>query len=746
MIETRSSRPTPSTATTARESLLARWARWSAVHGWRVVGGWFAVLIGLVFLVATVGGEFVDSFNIPGAESQRAADLLTERFPSQAGDSATLVFESESGVDDPAIQGRIEELLTNAATLPEVTGVVSPYEMPGAISDDGTIAFATVQYSKPSEELSRANVTPLTDLVDASDGDGLRIEAGGEVIGAFEEPGLASTELIGVAAAMVILLIAFGSVIAMGLPILTALIGIGSGFLGIALSAAVFDMNTFTPSFAAMIGLGVGIDYALFIVTRYREGLSHGHSVPESVAQAIDTAGRAVIFAGSVVIIALLGLFAIGIPFIAALGVAAALMVVAAVALAVTLLPALLGLIGRRIDRLRIPGLHAVDTADTGSVSYRWSRLIQRRPLFFTLASAALLLALAAPMLDLELGFTDAGNNPESMRTRRAYDLLSEGFGPGFNGQFLVVVEQDGELAQETLDELSAALTAAPGVVDVAPANLNEAGDTAIIITTPSTAPQDQATSDLVNVLRDDVIAPTLRGSETNAYVGGGTAAIVDVDERISSRMPLFFAIVIGLSFVLLMAVFRSVVIPIKAALMNLLSIGAAYGVLVAVFQWGWFANVFGVDQTGPVESFLPMILFAVLFGLSMDYEVFLLSRVREAFVRSRDSGESVATGLAVTARVISAAAAIMVAVFISFVFGGERVIKEFGLGLAAAIFIDATIVRLILVPATMQLLGGLNWWFPSWLDRLLPRLNIEGPQAHAPELVPVAVPIGDGD
>jgi RND superfamily putative drug exporter len=717
---------------------LARWARYAARHGWRVVGGWVAVVVLVGVLAGTLGSGFVDSFSIPGAEAQKATDLLRARFASQAGDSATIVFQDPAGVNDPQVRQRIETALTSAAALPDVSGVVSPYQRPGAISSDGTIAYADVQYAQQANDVPTSSVDALTSLVDSTAGNGLRVEVGGQIIAATEGAPPGSSELIGVAAAIVILLIAFGSVIAMGLPIATALVGLGTGVLGITLATIAFDMSTFTPAFAAMIGIGVGIDYALFIVTRFREGLHSGLEVVEAVARATDTAGRAVIFAGTIVVIALLGLFAIGIPFIAALGVAAAIVVGTAVLVAVTLLPALLGLVGRWIDRLRIPGLHAVDTGDNRSFSYRWSRLIQRRPIVFAAVAAALLLALATPALDLRLGFSDNGNNPTTLRTRRAYDLLATGFGPGFNGPLLVVVERDGGLEQATLDKLSAAMQAEPGVVAVSPANLNPAGDTAILAVTPTTAPQDQATSDLVNNLRSDVIRPTLAGTDTVAYVGGGTAAFVDIGDRISSRMPLFFAVVIGLSFLLLMAVFRSVVIPLKAAVMNLLSICAAYGVLVAVFQWGWLGGLIGVGHAGPIESFLPMMLFAILFGLSMDYEVFLLSRIREEYVHGGNSSEAVANGLAVTARVISAAAAIMVTVFASFILGGERVIKEFGLGLGVAIFVDATIVRMILVPATMQLLGSWNWWFPRWLDRALPRLNIEG--GSAPALQPEAV------
>jgi RND superfamily putative drug exporter len=438
-------------------------------------------------------------------------------------------------------------------------------------------------------------------------------------------------------------------------------------------------------------------------------------------------------FAGTVVAIALLGLFAIGIPFVAALGLAAAVFVVVSVLVALTFLPALLSYVGHRIDRWHIPGLHASVHAGEQTMWYRWSQQIQRRPWPYMLGSAALLIILALPFFNLRLGFSDDGNLPTSLHSRRAYDLMAEGFGPGFNGPFILAIEREGGLDQALLQSLSDTLSQTPGVAAVAPFQTNQDGSAAVITVIPTTAPQDEKTPKLVNHLRDDVIPQAIDSTGTHVYVGGPTAAFIDIDSKIASRMPLFFAIVIGLSVLLLAAVFRSVVVPVKAAVMNLLSIGATYGVLVAVFQWGWAKDVFGIAKTGPIDSFLPMMLFAILFGLSMDYEVFLLSRIREEYIRTRNSGEAVAHGLSVTARVIAAAAAIMVAVFFSFVLGDDRVVKEFGVGLATAVFIDATIVRLILVPATMELLGDWNWWFPSWLDRLVPRLNIEGASAPAP-------------
>jgi RND superfamily putative drug exporter len=716
------------------EDALARWGRFAVRRRGRVLIAWLMLVVALGVVATTLGGDFVNSFTIPGAESQQAVDLLQERFPSQAGDSATLVIKTGASVDDPAVRQQLIDLMTRATKLPEVTGVTSPYDDPAAISADRKIAFATVTYDRSANEVEVANVQQMLDLADESSAAGFRVEIGGPIVTQAEEANpFGATELIGVGAAVVILLIAFGSVIAMGLPIIAALAGLAAGFLGITLATRFFDISDFTPAFAAMIGLGVGIDYSLFVVTRYREGLGTGLSVEEAVARAINTAGRAVAFAGTVVAIALLGLFAIGIPFIAAIGLAAAIVVFFSVIVALTLLPALLGYVGHRIDRWRIPGLHVAEQGSTNTVWYRWSQQIQRRPWPYLLASAAILILLALPILDLRLGFSDDGNLSTTTHSRRAYDLLSEGFGPGFNGPLILAVESDGVVDQAQLTRLTDTLRDVTGVAAVSPPVTNQTGDAAVISVIPTTSPQDAKTPELVKRLRADVIPSAVSDAGMHVYIGGPTASFTDIGDKIGDRMPIFFAIVIGLSIVLLAAVFRSVVVPIKAAVMNLLSIGGTYGVLVAVFQWGWGASLLGVDSTGPVESFLPMMLFAVLFGLSMDYEVFLLSRMREEYIRTRRNGESVAHGLAVTARVIAAAAAIMVFVFGSFIFGDDRIIKEFGLGLATAVFIDATIVRLVLVPATMELLGDRNWWFPGWLDRLIPRLNIEGSLAPAP-------------
>jgi len=538
-------------------------------------------------------------------------------------------------------------------------------------------------------------------------------------------------------AAVVILMIAFGSVVAMGLPIVAALFGLFSSFAIIALLSRVLGFPEFAGQFAAMIGIGVGIDYSLLVVTRFREGLHAGRTVEDSVVVAVTTAGRSVIFAGIVVALALLGLFVMGLPFIAMLGTAGAIVVVIAIIVALTITPALLSLVGHRVDSWKVPFLHQTEGVDPSSIWYRLSRAIQARPVIYAVASAAILLGLSIPILSMDLGFTDAGNGSTELHSRRAYDLLAEGFGPGFNGPILVVVDLS-EGGKETLESAAAAFGADDGVAAVSPPFLNEAGDTAVFSVFPTTKPQSDQTTELVNRLRTSAI-PGLETSGADYYLSGSTSFNIDAANQITERMPLLFAGVIGLSFILLMAVFRSVVIAIKAAIMNLLSIGAAYGVLVAIFQWGWGGSIIGVDK-GPVEVFLPMMMFAILFGLSMDYEVFLISRIREEYLLTGDTPTAVANGLTATARVITAAAAIMVTVFLAFVLGPDRVIKQFGIGLATAIFVDATIVRVFLVPSTMELLREANWWMPRWLDRILPNLHVEGPSEHGPVTSPGGV------
>jgi len=716
----------PTRQAAGKESLLfGRWPRFAYRHSWAVS---VAALMGIVLLAVLYGsfrGAYGDAFSIPGAESQRLVDLLKERFPANAGDTAVVVIKAKAGVRDPSVVEKVQRFQSELAQLPGVVAVDSPYEAPGRISPDGSIAFINVQYAEPTLDIDRATVKKLLDWRRQVSTDEVQVEAGGPILRKAEMEPPGSAEIIGIAAAVVILLIAFGSVVAMGLPIATALLGLVSSFFLVGIGARFFTMPTFTPQFTAMVGIGVGIDYALLIVTRFREAKGSGLPVAEAIAVAYQTAGRSVLFAGSTVVVALLGLWASGILAVGYVGTATSVVVALAVLVALLVLPALLALAGSNIDRWRLPLFHAPVHESATGLGYRLSRAVQSHPIVWFTLTLGLLLALAIPALDMRLGSSDAGNNPTSFTSRRAYDLMAEGFGPGFNGPIVLAFSLQDEAGLEAVRGLPPILASEEGVALVAPPIFNQDGSAAVIRLIPKTAPQEQATHDLVLRLRRDLGA-RFEGTGVKAYVGGPTALFVDLADRIGQRLPFFFAGVIGISLVLLMSVFRSVVVAVKAAVMNVLSIGASFGVLVAVFQWGWLGDVVGVHRAGPIEPFMPMMLFAVLFGLSMDYEVFLVSRIREEYLRSGDNSESVARGLAVTARVISAAAAIMIAVFLAFALSDQRIVKEFGIGLAVAVLVDATIVRLVLVPSVMQLMGAINWWMPRWLDRLIPQAGVE--------------------
>jgi RND superfamily putative drug exporter len=694
-----------------------------------VVVAWIALLVGLFTLSGAVGGAFRTDFRLPGSESQAAFDLLARSgFDTRTGAQGQIVFVAPDGVDQPAVQEAMTELFADIEAEVEGTSVVSPFAPDGAaqVADGGTIAYGEVNISDRSQEGFVEAGEVIQELGSKIDVDGLRIEYGGDMFVA-EGPSGAS-EGVGVLAAMVILLIAFGSVLAMGLPILTALFGIGTGAALVLIARTFIDMPDFTMAAVAMVGIGVGIDYALFIVTRYREGLREGLDPERAIVRSIDTAGRAVLFAGTTVMISVLGLLLMKLASTKGVAVAISLGVLMTMAASVTLLPALLGFVGRNIDRLGLPHRKRAERSTRESFWYRWSRVLQRRPWPAFVVGLLILLVLAAPVLSMRLGFGDAGNRATTDTTRQAYDLLSEGFGPGFNGPLLLAAETpNGTADQAVLEDLTQELQATPGVAFATAPQPNDAGTAAILQVFPTTAPQDAATETLVEHLRDDVLPAGTAGSGVDVKVGGLTAAADDFAEYTASQLPIFIGAVLVLSFLLLMVVFRSLLVPLKAVVMNLLSIGAAYGVVVAVYQWGWAGDVFGVAKTGPIEAWAPVFLFAVVFGLSMDYEVFLLSRIKEEYDRTGDNATAVADGVAVTARVITAAALIMVCVFGSFVFGPERALQLFGLGLAVAVLVDATIVRLVLVPATMELLGDRNWWIPRWLDRILPRVHIEG-------------------
>jgi putative drug exporter of the RND superfamily len=724
--------------------MLERLARWSYRRRWTMLGIWIVALLGFGFLASSVGGDYSNDFSLPGAESQDAYDLLVDRFPAFSGDTADIVFEAEQGVDDPQIQSTMEALFADLSELDHVVAVESPYSEEGArqIAPDGRIAFATVRFENLDQQpVPIEVVNELKSLSESAEEPGLAIEPGGSavVFSEFQEPG--GAESIGFLAAILILLVTFGSILAMFLPILMALFGIGIGLSLVFLVANFLNVPDFAPQLASMIGIGVGIDYALFIVTRYRQHLHSGDDPEAASLAALVTSGRAVLFAGTVVVISLLGMLLMGFAFIEGLAVGAAATVLVTMLASVTLLPAVIGFAGHNIDRWRLPWFHRGEDNPRASMWFRWSRLLQRRPLIPALAGFIVLLLLAVPVLSMRLGFADAGSGDTSRSSRRAYDLLSQGFGPGFNGPLLLAADLPGPEAAEQLNALTATLNETEGVAASSPPIVNETGDTAVITVFPTTSPQDEETTDLVQNLREDVIPQSMEGTDTPVLVGGLTASVIDFSDVNGERLPILIAVVIAVSFLLLVVVFRSIVVPLKAAVMNLLSIGAAYGVVVAIFQWGWGKDLVGVETTAPIEAWAPMMLFTILFGLSMDYEIFLLSRIREEYVRTGDNAIAVANGLAATARVITAAAAIMITVFLSFVFAfDERAIKLFGMGLAVAIFVDATIVRMVLVPATMELLGDANWWFPKWLARIVPKISIE-PHTAEPVDLPEDLP-----
>jgi RND superfamily putative drug exporter len=709
---------------------MRRFATWITGHRAIVVLGWIVALLVMGFLSSAIGDDFSEDFKLPSSDSQEAYDLLENRFPAQSGETAQIVYKSDAGVESAAVEQRMERVFAEVEKLPHVSEVASPYVKGGAaaVSPDGKIAYASVQFDVFSNEFADEEAQKLIAAGRAAAGDGLQVEFGGSPIQeARAEEEEDNSFAVGLLAAVVVLLITFGSVVAMGLPILTALFALGVGLSFVALGTHVFDTAEFAPQLAAMIGLGVGIDYALFIVTRFRNGLDEGLDKREAAIAATDTAGRAVLFAGITVIIALMGMLLLGLSFLYGVALAAALAVLFTMIAALTLLPALLSMIGHWINRIRLPFLgRGKRSIDEGGWWFRWSSRIQRRPWLAMLLSGGLLIALCIPALSLRLGTNDAGTDPAGSTTKEAYDLLAEGFGPGFNGPFQLVASLPEKGDDAALVELRKELEDSEGVAAVTDVTLNPAENTGVFQLYPTTSPQSEETTELLDRIRDDVIPPVEEQTDAQVHVGGINAVFEDFGIAITEKLPLFIGVVVLLSALLLMIVFRSVPVALKAILMNLLSIGAAFGLVVAVFQWGWGAELIGIDSTGPIISFLPIFLFAIVFGLSMDYEVFLMSRIHEEWEHNKDATEAVTRGLALTGRVITAAAAIMVTVFASFMLGEDRIIKLFGFGLATAVFIDAVIIRSVLVPAIMQILGARAWWFPDWLDRILPRLHVE--------------------
>ena len=714
-------------------------ARWCFRHRYMTIAAWVLVLVGLGALSQAVKSNYDNSFSLPGTGSTAAQQLLAKALPGQAGDSDTIVWRVSSGtVTAPRVAARMSGVLRQIEGMPEVAGVASPYDPHGAtqISRDGTIAYATVNFTKQEGQLASADVKRVVSAAEAARQPGLQVELGGQAVASTEQPSLGVTSLIGVLAAAVILFIAFGSALAMLLPLAAALAGVGGGLMLMTPLSHAMGVVNFAPTLGALIGLGVGIDYALFIVTRHRRGLQAGLTPEQAAVAALNTSGRAVLFAGATVCIALLGLLVLGVSFLNGLAVSAAITVVCTVLAAVTLLPALLGVFGMRVlSRRQRRGL-AAGRPTTAGLWSRWAETVQRRPGLLAAAAAVVMVVLAIPVLSLRLGSSDQGNDPSSNTTRHAYDLLADGFGPGFNGPLLVVAQTHGAADAAALRTLEARLPQAGDVAATVP--IATRGNTTAIEVIPRTSPEDKATTDLINTLRGQTIPAAAHGSTLTVYVGGITATFADFASVVGAKLPYFLVAIIGLSFLLLVLAFRSLVVPATAAVMNLLAAAASFGVLTAFFQWGWGTGAFGMGKAGPIEAFLPVVTLAILFGLSMDYQVFLVSRMNEEWVHGGDNHAAVRTGQTETARVITAAAAIMICVFATFSLMGVRDIAEFGIGLAAAVALDAFLLRTVLVPAAMHLFGKANWWLPRWLDRRLPHLAIEPPESAPEPRVPV--------
>jgi RND superfamily putative drug exporter len=691
----------------------------SARHPWRAITVWVLVLGATGFLAAGTGGRFIDDFASPGSQSQRATELLQERFPDAAQDKVLVVLATTHGDRLQAREQEVDDMLSKLAGVDHVAGLTDPYAA-GTISADGRIGYAELILDTPAAELGGGYFTTLTDAVTNADTPGVRAELGGDLAFLNAEDETSGTEAVGIVAALLVLLVAFGTAVAALVPIGLALVAVGTGIVGITILAGSMNVSTSALPVAGMVGLGVGIDYALFIVARYRENRASGQDNQLALAGAMESSGTAVVFAGVTVILAMASLAIIGLGVLTSIGIATALVVLIAVAAAITLLPAALSLLGDRIDSGRVIRRRRTAQRTEDSAWWRFAHRVAGRPWPYALGATALLVALATPVLWIQTAFPAAGDSPTSTTQRQAYDLLAEGFGPGINGPLLVVVdlEAPGAGAGEVAGVMSNIASNAH-IASVSEPQSSADGTTVVFSAIPTTGPADLDTSVAISEVRQQLPA--------NVYVSGTTATTDDLNQRLGSTMPLFVGAVLGASFLLLMLVFRSVVVPLKAAVMNLLSIGGAYGVLVAVFQWGWGGDLIGLAGPTPITSLIPVIMFPILFGLSMDYEVFLLSRIREEYARTGDNAESVARGLTGTGRVITSAALIMVAVFLSFVASPVPSVKMLGLGLATAILIDATIVRMVLVPATMSLLGRANWWLPRWLDRALPRVTVDG-------------------
>ncbi|MCM2515861.1 MMPL family transporter [Streptomyces griseoincarnatus] len=717
---------------------MAALARWCVQRRLFTVLLWLLALVGIAAGAFVAGSAYSNDYKVPGTESGRATELLKEGFPSLGGDSDSVVWHTSSGtVRDGGVEQTMTRTLDRIGELPGVASVSGPYDEGGAgrVSADGRTAYATVTFEHSGKDITSGEAEAVVKTAKAAETDGLDVELGGSAVELSEPSGGHTAEIVGVAVAAVVLFLAFGSLAASLLPIATALVSVGTAYAGIVLLGHVMTVADFAPMLGLLIGLGVGIDYALFIVTRHRRGLKRGLSVTEAATNAVATTGRAVVFAGATVCIALLGMLILRLNFLNGVAVAASLTVVLTVAASVTLLPALLSLIGTRAlsrrERRRLAEHGPEPELPTGFAA-RWSAFVERHPKLLGAVALVVMAVLALPTFSLHLGTSDQGNDPKTSTTRQAYDLIADGFGPGVNGPLTLVTEVDDAQDRLALDNLGSTLRTTEDVASVSPVTYNQGGDTAFLTVVPESSPQSKQTSDLVDRLREDVLPRAESGTSLDVHVGGVTAGYDDFASVIVEKLPLFVGVVIGLGCLLLLLAFRSVGIPLKAAAMNVAAVAGAFGVVVMIFQWGWGSDLLGLGSAGPIEPFLPVIMVSVLFGLSMDYQVFLVSRMYEEWLETGDNRRAVRVGLAETSRVINSAAVIMISVFLAFVLSGDRVIAMFGIALAAAVALDAFVLRTLLVPALMHLLGGANWWLPKWLDRILPRISIEPPECRA--------------
>ena len=750
-------------------AFLERLGRSCARWHWAVIAGWVVLVVGLVLARNAFGGEYSDDYSVPGSDSQEGLDTLASAFPGAGGYGGQVVFAAPSGAVVTSDEHAVDIAVANLADLDHVLSAVGPFAVPDSpqVSADSTIAYATINFDVPTSSLDEAYLDEVHEATEPARDAGLQVEYGGAAGKIATGTSDRTSEAIGLACALVLLLFMFGSLVAAAIPLLSAVFSVVAGLSLLGILATAVTFPTTAPTVATLLGLGVAVDYGLFLVSRHRDQVDAGMPVVESVGRSSATSGSAIVVAGTTVIIAILGLYVSGVPFVGGLGLSAAVVVAVTMLAALTLVPAFLGVargnvrsLRERLDERRERRHRGdADTADASTADApsladpvsiadadhqdnafaRWGAKVAGRPWPWAVAGTALLLILAVPLLSIRFGQLDAGTDPAADTDRRAYDLISTGFGPGANGPLVVVAVPDsGADVSTTLSSLETTLASTPGVATVSPPQLNDAGTTATLTAIPTTSPQDQATTDLVDDLRDTVLPGA---TDVTAYVSGTTAGYVDFTEKVISRLPVLIGVVVLLSLVLLTAAFRSLAIGLKAAVMNLLSVAASYGVVVAVFQWGWGAGLVGVDESVPIPAFVPMLMFAIIFGLSMDYEVFLISRVHEAYVRTGEAHRSVAIGIGGTARVITTAAGIMIVVFTSFVFDPDPTIKMLAVGMAFSVLIDSTVVRLCLVPAVMSLLGDRAWWIPRWLDRILPTVDIEGSGGARPADRPGEVP-----